>query len=239
MTKGPYQRTALAGRIALNGGQQITLDRLRLQLRDLAWENDGPVEVVRNLHRGRPTSGASISAAGRSASVSQGRLAQGGALADDVRVQQVQIGPNVRAVMPNTSVPEGQLSLNMALAGTLQQPQGKGTLQLTSLAWQERNLGEMRATVELANQTARTDLHWSAQGRELLQVQGNVGLSAAGALAMQIRAPNLPLEMLQGMVPGVAHSAGTLNLDLRADGSLQQPRLNGALTWTMGRCNSP
>ena len=223
--------------MTLNGGQQITLDRLRLQLRDLAWENDGTVEVVRsaqgdvNIRRFNLRSGAQRLGV-------KGGLGQGGALAADVRVQQVQIGPNVRAVMPNTSVPEGQLSLDMALAGTLQQPQGKGTLKLTSLAWQERNLGEMRATVELANQTAHTDLRWSAQGRDLLQVQGDVGLSAAGALAMQIRAPNLSLDMLQGMVPGVAHSSGTLNLDLRADGSLQQPRLNGALTLDKGCCNS-
>jgi translocation and assembly module TamB len=87
----------------------------------------------------------------------------------------------------------------------------------------------MRATLELANQTARTDLRWSAQGRELLQGQGTVGLSTDGAIAMQIRAASLPLDMLQGMVPGVTHSSGTFNLDLRADGTLQQPRLNGSL----------
>ena len=233
VTKGPYQRTTLAGRMALNGGQQITLDRLRLQLRDLAWENDGPVEVVRSAQGDVDIRRVNLRSGPQRLSVT-GRLGQGGALAAAVRVQQVQIGPNVRAVMPDTSVPEGRLSLDMTLAGTIQQPQGKGSLQLTSLAWQERDLGEMRATVELANQTARTDLRWSARGRELLQVQGDVGLSAAGALAMQIRAPNLPLDMLQGMVPGVTHSSGTLNLDLRADGSLQQPRLNGALTLDNG-----
>jgi len=92
---------------------------------------------------------------------------------------------------------------------------GKGSLQLTSLTYQGRALGEMRATLELANQTARTDLRWRAQERELLQVQGSVGLSANGVLAMQIRAPDLPLEMLQGLVPGLTHSEGTLNLDLQ------------------------
>jgi autotransporter translocation and assembly factor TamB len=233
VTKGPYQQTTLAGRIALNGGQQITLDRLRLQLRDLAWENDGPIEVGRTAQGDVDIRRVNLRSGPQRLSVT-GRLGQGGALAADLRVQQVQIGPNVRAVMPNASVPEGRLSLDMALAGTLQQPQGKGALQLTSLAWQERNLGEMRATVELANQTARTDLRWSAQGRELLQVQGGVGLSAAGALAMQVRAPNLPLDMLSGAIPGVTHSSGTLNLDLRADGSLRQPRVNGALALDKG-----
>jgi len=86
----------------------------------------------------------------------------------------------------------------------------------------------------LANQNARTDLRWRIQGRELLQVQGNVGLSANGVLAMQVRAPDLPLEMLQGLVPGLTHSAGTLNLDLQATGSIQEPRLNGSIVMDKG-----
>jgi autotransporter translocation and assembly factor TamB len=228
VTKGPYQRTMLAGRMVLNGGQRVTLDRLRLQLRDLAWENDGPVEVVRNVQGDLDIRRFNLRSGAQRLSVT-GSLAQAGALGIDVRVQQLQIGPNVRAVKPDAAVPEGQLSLDLSLGGTLQQPQGKGSLQLTSLAWQERPLGEMRAAVELANQSARTDLHWRLQGRELLQVQGSVGLSADGALAMQIRTPGLPLEMVQGMVPGVTHSSGTLNLDLQANGTLQQPRLNGSL----------
>jgi translocation and assembly module TamB len=161
-------------------------------------------------------------------------LGQTGTLGLDVRVQQVQIGPSIRALRPDAAVPDGQLSLELNLAGTVQQPQGKGTLQITSLAWEGRTLGEMRATLELANQNARTDLRWRTQGREILQVQGNVGLSADGPLAMQIRAPGLPLEMLQGLVPGLTSSAGMLNLDLQATGTVQQPRLNGSLTMENG-----
>ena len=87
----------------------------------------------------------STSAVEPSASVSQGGLGQTGALGVDVRVQQLQIGPSVRAVSPDAAVPEGQLALELSLGGTLQQPQGKGALQLTSLTWQGRTLGEMRA----------------------------------------------------------------------------------------------
>ncbi len=233
VTKGPYQRTTLAGRIALNGGQRVTLDRLRLQHQDLAWENDGPVEVVRNPQGDLDIQRFNLRSGAQRLSVT-GRLAQAGALGMDVRVQQLQIGPSVRAVKPDAAVADGQLSLELSLGGTLQQPQGKGSLQLTSLTYQGRALGEMRATLELANQTARTDLRWRAQERELLQVQGSVGLSANGVLAMQIRAPGLPLEMLQGLVPGLTHSAGTLNLDLQAAGTLQQPRLNGSLVLNNG-----
>jgi autotransporter translocation and assembly factor TamB len=233
VTKGPYQRTTLAGRIALNGGQRVTLDRLRLQHQDLAWENDGPVEVVRNPQGDLDIQRFALRSGAQRLSVT-GRLAQAGALGMDVRVQQLQIGPSVRAVKPDAAVADGQLSLELSLGGTLQQPQGKGSLQLTSLTYQGHTLGEMRAALELANQTARTDLRWRLQGRELLQVQGSVGLSANGVLAMQIRAPGLPLEMLQGLVPGLTHSAGTVNLDLQAAGTLQQPRLNGSLVMENG-----
>jgi autotransporter translocation and assembly factor TamB len=65
--------------------------------------------------------------------------------------------------------------VDLTLGGTLQQPQGKGTLQLTSLAWQGRTLGEMRAALELADRRARTDLRWNIQGREMLQCPGAYG----------------------------------------------------------------
>jgi autotransporter translocation and assembly factor TamB len=233
VTKGPYQRTTVAGRVALNGGQRLTLDRLRLHARDLAWENEGPVEVVRSPQGDLDIQRFNLRSGAQRLRV-EGRLTPAGALDADVRVQQLQIGPNVRAAMPDTAVPDGQLSLALTLRGTVQQPQGQGTLQLTSLGWQDRPLGEIHAAVELAQQTARTDLRWRVQGRELIQVQGTAGLAADGALGLRIGSPGLPLEMLKGMVPGVTHSAGTLNLDIQASGTLQQPRLNGSLVLDNG-----
>jgi autotransporter translocation and assembly factor TamB len=228
VTKGPYQRTGFAGKIALNGGQRVTLDRLRFQQQDLVWENDGPVEVLRTAQGDLRIQRFNLRNRAQRLSV-EGGLGQNGTLGVDVRVQQLQIGPTVRAVSPNTAVPEGQLSLDLTLAGTLQQPQAKGTLQLTALAWQGRTLGEMRAALELADQRARTDLRWNIQGREMLQVQGNMGLAANGALAMQIRAPGIDLEMFKGLVPQVTQSAGRLSLDLQVSGTLQQPQMNGSL----------
>ena len=227
VTKGPYQQTGFAGRIALNGGQRVTLDRLRLQQQDLVWENDGPVEVVRTAQGDLRIQRFNLRSRAQRLSV-EGGLAQNGTLGVDVRVQQLQIGPTVRAVSPQTAVPEGQLSLDLTLGGTLQQPQGQGTLQLTSLAWQGRPLGEIRTALELADRRARTDLRWNIQGREMLQVQGHMGLAADGAVAMQIRAPGIDLEMFKGWVPQVTQSAGQLQLDLQVSGTLQQPQMHGA-----------
>jgi autotransporter translocation and assembly factor TamB len=228
VTKGPFQQTGFAGKIALNAGQRVTLDRLRLQRQDLVWDNDGPVEVVRTAQGDLRIQRFNLRSRAQRLSV-EGGLGQNGALGVDVRVQQLQIGPTVRAVSPDAAVPEGQLSLDLTLVGTLQQPQGKGTLQLTSLAWQGRTLGEMRAGLELAGQRARTDLRWDLQGHEMLQVQGSMGLAADGALAMQIRAPGIDLEMFKGLVPQVTQSAGRLSLDLQVSGTLQQPQMNGSL----------
>jgi autotransporter translocation and assembly factor TamB len=228
VTKGPYQRTGLAGRIALNGGQRVTLDRLRLQHQDLAWENDGPVEVVRTDQGDLRIQRLNLRSRAQRLSV-EGGLGHAGDLGLDVRVQQLQIGPTVRAVSPNAAVPDGQLSLDLSLAGSLQQPRGQGTLQLTSLTYQERALGEIRAEIGLADQRARTDLRWNLQGRELLQVQGSTGLAADGAVAMQIRTPGIDLEMFKGLVPQVTQSDGTLKLDLQVSGTLQQPQMNGSL----------
>jgi autotransporter translocation and assembly factor TamB len=228
VTKGPYERTALAGRIMVNGEQRLTFDRLRLQHQDLAWVNDGPVEIVRTPQGDLDIQRFNLRSGNQRLSVA-GRLGQAGALKADVRVQQVQIGPTVRMVSPQAAVPEGQLGLDLSLSGTLQQPQGQGSLQLTSLAWQERKLGEVRASVTLAEQRASTDLHWTLQGREMLQVQGNAGLAADGALAMQVRSPGIDLAMLKGLVPQVTDSAGRLSLDLRMDGTMQRPRVNGSV----------
>jgi translocation and assembly module TamB len=228
VTKGPYQRTGLTGRIALNGGQHVTLDRLRLQHQDLAWENDGPVEVVRTAQGDLRIQRLNLRSRAQRLSV-EGGLGHAGDLGLDVRVQQLQIGPTVRAVRPDAAVPDGRLSLDLSLAGTLQQPRGQGTLQLTSLTWQERALGEIRADIGLADQRARTDLRWNLQGRELFQVQGSAGLAADGAVAMQIRTPGIDLEMFRGLVPQVTQSDGTLKLDLQVSGTLQAPQMNGSL----------
>ena len=127
--EGPLPTDDAAGRIALNGGQRDARSPAP-PASGPAWENDGPVEVVRNsqgdidIQRFNLRSGAQrLNVTGKLA----GRRAGNGRA-----VQQLQIGPSVRAVKPDAAVADGQLSLELSLGGTLQQPQGKGSLQLTS-----------------------------------------------------------------------------------------------------------
>ena len=48
ITAGPYQKSGFEGRITLAQEQRLTLTRLRLHHQDFAWENVGPLTVVRS-----------------------------------------------------------------------------------------------------------------------------------------------------------------------------------------------
>src|SRR5207247_10603889 len=118
----------------------------------------------------------------------QASLVAEGQVTAVVEVQRLQIGQAMQAAAPNMAAPEGQLSLDLTVGGTLQQPQAQGKLQLTALAWQKRDLGEMRGTMDLAHATLRTDFRWQYQQRELFQLNGTLGLTPDGAVALQLRA---------------------------------------------------
>jgi translocation and assembly module TamB len=228
VTKGPYEKTLLAGNVVLQEGQQLRLDRLRLQGRGLVWENDGPVEAVRDaqgnvrLHRLLLRSGEQEISA-------QGTLAPEGSVAADVRLQKVQIQPTVHAVAPTIATPDGQLALDLTLKGTLKQPHLEGNLALTALQWRQHSLGEVRAVIGLTEQILRTDLRWQDQSSEILHVHGSLGMGPAGALALQVQASGLDMQRLTPLSSAILESAGTLTLDLRLAGTLQQPQAHGHL----------
>jgi len=159
----------------------------------------------------------------------QGTLAPDGPVQAEVHVQRLQIGPTIRMVAPNAAVPQGQINLDLNLNGTLQQPRAQGQLQVSSLTWEKQQLGEMRAEINVADMILRTDLRWQNQARELLRVNGTLGLSADGALAMQVRTPDLDLAILNPVSQAITHSAGRLHLDLQLTGTLRQPQAHGFL----------
>jgi autotransporter translocation and assembly factor TamB len=228
VTDGPYRQTRLAGKVALVDGQRLTLDTLRLQRQDLIWENVGPVEVVRSP-QGTLQVNRLILRSGAQQIRVQGTLPPEGLVQAEVQVQELQIRPTVQIFSPQSDIPDGRLGLNLTLAGTLQQPQLQGELQLTALQWQKRQLGEVRATVGLHGTTVRTDVRWQEQGRELLQIHGTLGTGVADPLNLQIQARDVDLGMLKSFSPTVTHSAGIFRLDLQLSGTKQQPQVQGSL----------
>ena len=228
VTEGPYAASRLAGTVLLHAGEQLTLTQLRVQHRDLVWENDGPIEAVRNPQGGiqlHPL----LLRSGEQTIRAQGRLAPEGGVAADIHVQQLHVRSTVQAVAPHADVPDGRLALDLTLQGTVAQPQLEGTMALTSIQLQQQSIGEVRSTFGVAAQTLRLDFRWQDQGAELLRAHGTLGMGPTGTLALQVQVPELNLHKLAPLSSAVQESAGTLTLDAHLAGTLAQPQVDGHL----------
>ena len=73
------------------------------------------------------------------------------------------------------------------------------------------------------------DLRWRDRKQELLHLSGEARLDTRQALALQLQAANVDMQILKAFIPAVAQSAGTLHLDLRLAGTLQHPQVYGTL----------
>jgi autotransporter translocation and assembly factor TamB len=153
----------------------------------------------------------------------------GGTFEADVQVQHLLLLPHVRVIAPALGVVDGEVAFRLSLRGTLTHPQGEGVLHVTSLRWQQHTLGEVHSQLRADGTAMGVDLHWRDQKRELLHLYGDVALDARQELALQLQAAAVDLQVLPAFSAAVAQSAGTLQLDLRLAGTLQQPQAYGTL----------
>ena len=233
VTEGPFQQTQITGEVALEAGQDLTLTTLNLQRGDWNWSNPQPIRVTRDAEGQVEVSNFELRN-GQQAILAQATLPPQGPIAGNVRIHQLHILPNVQAFAPALAVPDGEVQLEMTLKGTMQEPGAKGVLQLTDLAWQQHQLGELEAQLDLAHNTLTSDVHWRDQQTDLLRLQGTVGLDAAGALDMIVQSQNFDLSRLSSYTDAVQQSDGELNLDLRLSGTTRQPEMHGQLDLTDG-----
>jgi autotransporter translocation and assembly factor TamB len=234
MTAGPYAQTRLAGSVVWRDGLQLTLARLRLQRQELVWENASPVEVQRDAQGVLHVSQFFLRS-GPQQIRGRGTLTPAGVIDATMQLQRVQIQPPLRVLAPSAAIPEGQLTADLTLRGTLKQPQMAGTLALTALRWQDQAFGAIQARFETVGEALQADVRWHEQTRELLHVHGTLGLGGSGTLAVQVQASVVDMARLALLIPVELHSAGTLQLDLQLVGTLAQPRVYGALTLQDGR----
>jgi autotransporter translocation and assembly factor TamB len=228
MTAGPYEQTMLAGQVDLQDGLHVTLDRLRMQHQQLAWENAQPIELVRN-RQGELHVSPLLLRSGDQEIKAQGTLRADGAVQANIQVQRLQILPTVRVFTPDLVIPDGHLALDLACRGTLQRPQITGTLGITSLQWQKQDLGTIQARFEVDGGTVRPDVRWQDQAHDLLRVYGTLGTGPGDALDLRVQAPEFDMARLARFSPEVLHSAGVLNLDLHLTGTRQRPLAQGVL----------
>jgi autotransporter translocation and assembly factor TamB len=238
VTEGPFQHTRITGKAALAGGQDLTLTTLNLQRGDWNWSNPKPIRVRRDAGGRLEVSDFELRN-GQQAILAQATLPPRGPIAGHVRIDQLHISPNVKALAPDVVVPDGYVQLDMKLNGTLQEPGADGVLQLTGLAWQKRQLGKLEAQFDLAQNTLSSDVHWRDQQTDLLRLQGTVGLDAAGALDMTVKSRQFDLSRLPSYTDAVQQSAGEFNLDLHLSGTVHQPEMNGQLDLANGVLQLP
>ncbi|ETW97903.1 MAG: hypothetical protein ETSY1_20875 [Candidatus Entotheonella factor] len=238
VTEGPFQQTQITGEAALQAGQDLTLTTLNLQRGDWQWSNPQPIRVIRDA-AGRIEVPNFELRNGQQAILAQATLPPQGAIAGNVRINQLHIPSNAKPFVPNASVPDGYVQLNMNLNGTMQNLGAEGVLQITGLAWQQRQLGELQAQLNMANNSLTSDVSWRDQQTDLLRLQGTVGLDAAGALDMTVQSQNFDLSRLPTYTEAVQQGAGELNIDLRVSGTTRQPEVNGQLNLANGLLQLP
>src|SRR5262249_45248336 len=228
VTAGPYQKSGFEGRITLAQEQRLTLTRLRLQHQDFAWENTGPLTVVRGSQGQLDLQHLELRN-GRQEISARGILKPGGGIEADLHVRHLQLLPPVQMMAPHAGVIDGEGTLHLSLRGTLAQLQGECELRLTSLRWQQHDLGEVHGQVRINGTVVGMDLRWRDQKQELLHLSGEASLATRQALTLQLQAANVDLQGLKAFIPAVAQSAGTLHLDLHLTGTLQHPQVYGTL----------
>jgi len=228
VTTGPYQKSGFEGRVTLAEEQRLTLTRLRLHHKDFAWENVGPLTLVRSA-QGQLSLQHLALRNGRQEISARGILKPGGGIDAELHVSHLQLLPHVQIMAPHMGEADGEGTLHLGLRGTLAQLQGEGELHLTSLRWQQHDVGEMHGQVLIKGTAVGVDLRWRDHKQELLHLSGEASLDTRQALALQLQAANVDMQGLKAFIPAVAQSAGTLHLDLRLAGTLQRPQVYGTL----------
>jgi autotransporter translocation and assembly factor TamB len=228
VTAGPYEKTRLAGKAVLQEDMRLTLERLRLQRQDLAWENAAPVEVVREA-QGTLRLTQLLLRSGEQEISARATLRPAGTVDGTVQMRQVHVLSTMKAFDPAAAGPDGRLAADMVVRGALQQPEIDGTVALTALRWQEQPLGDMHAWINLAGETLHTDVRWQDRDQELLHLFGTVNTGTPTTLALQVQMSDVDLARLKPLSPAVRQSAGALNADLRVTGTPQQPLVHGTM----------
>jgi len=228
VTTGPYQKSGFEGQVTLAEEQRLTLTHLRLYHKDSAWENVGPLTVVRSA-QGQLNLQQFALGNGRQEISGRGILKSGGGGEADLHIRHLQLLPHVQMMAPQLGALDGEGTLHLSLRGTLAQLQGEGELHLTSLRWQQYDLGEVHSQVRINGTVVGMDIRWRDHKQELLHLSGEASLDTRQALALQLQAANVDMQGLKAFIPVVAQSAGTLSLDLRLAGTLQQPQAYGTL----------
>jgi translocation and assembly module TamB len=140
--------------------------------------------------------------------------------------------PLINAFVPNL-LTAGTVQATARLQGRIGAPTGEIRMSATGLRLPDEAAAlpvmEVRASAELAGDTAALDAHLTAGDTPLLAVTGTAPLNAAGAFALKILGKldvglANPLFEARGM-----HAAGRLDVDATLDGPIAAPQIRGTI----------
>jgi hypothetical protein len=130
---------------------------------------------------------------------------------------------------------DGTLSAAIAVAGTTRLPTATVGLTVTKVRHGQIQVGDLRLDASLAGVKPRLEAKLRLRRPDGGLLDGQVELPLRGGpLSARLLGKSLGLAFLSRIDPSLQEVAGTLDLDLRASGSLAQPTLRGTLRLQRG-----
>jgi autotransporter translocation and assembly factor TamB len=228
ITEGPYAQSMFTGKLMMQQGIQMTIAPLRLQGGDWAWENTGPIHLTYDSQGTIRLQDFSLDSGEQRINL-QASSTREGVIEADVHVEKLQMLSTIRAFSPSADVPDGLLSLDLKVSGTLTQPKINGNLGLSALRWQKQALGDIGAKVNSKGTTLESELRWVDQTKELLTLEGSVDTSQSRQVDLSLKASDFDLTSVSSFSKEIVNSAGQLDLDLKVTGRLDQPTIDGVV----------
>ncbi|MCP4408739.1 MAG: hypothetical protein GY807_13440 [Gammaproteobacteria bacterium] len=226
--EGPYTQSQLTGHFTRSLGLEFMIEHMHLHSGDWIWKNPVPITMVYDDQGSLRIKDLQLKNGEQRLSV-EASLSKGEKISADVRLHDVEIRPAIHAFAPDADAPDGRLSLDLSLDGTLNEPGLQGSLLLSDLRKQNQSLGEVRARLSSDGTILNSDLRWQDQNKQLLQLNGTVDTAPAGGLDLQLNITDLNMSRLAPLSKEIIKSEGELSVDLRLAGTLMQPQVFGSM----------
>jgi autotransporter translocation and assembly factor TamB len=129
----------------------------------------------------------------------------------------------------------GRLSMAARVRGTTKRPEGKVTLQVRKAGYTGVPIGDLTVKAALRDRRLSSAFSLRQPGGGRIAWKGRMGLPTGDGFEGRLRGKGLDLAFLHRLVSPLKDSAGKLSLDLRAQGSLARPRVEGHVTMQQGK----
>ena len=149
----------------------------------------------------------------------------------------------------DTAGVDGDIGINVHLAGTRGAPAFRGTAWLGEASFGDADLPFMRGVVDYADRRLQANVRMWRTGNPVLALRADLPLDLAfesvpqrqvpGELMFQAQADSLDFAIIEAFTAAVTGVRGTLSADVGVRGTWDRPELTGAIDLRGGRMNVP